>query len=374
MTEVRAAPYPPDTRAKGWRFELDYEKIEQSDTWGLASGIPLAQHALLMMWFVAWRQVPCGSLPTDEQLIRAHCRLPEPVWRKVRDVLLRGWWHADDGRMYHDTLVQRAREMIEKRGSDASRKKLFDEKFYAIRTRDGGACVYCSATKYLSLDHLVAVSRGGSGNESNLVTACRSCNSRKGARTPDEAGLTFVNKVAERLWIAIKETSKNTVVMPTSRVTNEDKNTDHRPPETKKNKPPHPPAGGASAFDRFWNAWPKHERKVASGQCRAKWRTKGCEEIADQVIAAVEAAKLSEAWLKESGRFIPAPLVWLNQERWVAPLPEAVKPAETTAEYLERRKREAAAEAEEKARAQSPESIAARAEANARIKGVRLAA
>ena len=23
------APYPADTRAKGWRFEIDYEKVEE---------------------------------------------------------------------------------------------------------------------------------------------------------------------------------------------------------------------------------------------------------------------------------------------------------------------------------------------------------
>lgn len=33
---TRTAPYPSDTRPKGWRFELDYERIEASDTWALA--------------------------------------------------------------------------------------------------------------------------------------------------------------------------------------------------------------------------------------------------------------------------------------------------------------------------------------------------
>lgn len=33
---TKSAPYPCDTRAKGWRFELDHERIRQSDTWALA--------------------------------------------------------------------------------------------------------------------------------------------------------------------------------------------------------------------------------------------------------------------------------------------------------------------------------------------------
>lgn len=119
MTE---APYPADTRAKGWRFELDYEQIEQSDTWPLAAEIPMAQHALLMMWFVAWAQLPCGSLPNDEAVIRVKCKLPPTVWARCREVLMRGWWLASDDRLYHDTLTKRVLEMMARRRSDADRK------------------------------------------------------------------------------------------------------------------------------------------------------------------------------------------------------------------------------------------------------------
>lgn len=121
-SQVRHPPYPSDTRAKGWRFELDYEQIEQSDTWSLAAEFPMAQHALLMMWMVAWRQVPCGSFPNDEAVIRAKCRITPAVWSKARDVLMRGWWLASDGLLYHDTLTMRAMEMMKRRRSDADRQ------------------------------------------------------------------------------------------------------------------------------------------------------------------------------------------------------------------------------------------------------------
>lgn len=117
-----AAPYPPDTRAKGWRFEIDYEKVEQSDTWSLAAEVPMAQHALLMMWLVSWTQVPCGSFPSDESLIRAKCRIPQKSWASMRDVLMRGWWLADDGRLYHDTIVSRVREMLDYRRKETERR------------------------------------------------------------------------------------------------------------------------------------------------------------------------------------------------------------------------------------------------------------
>lgn len=120
MTD-RAPPYPADTLAKGWRFELDYEQIERSDTWPLAAEMPMAQHALLMMWLIAWQQKPCGSFPNDEKLIRAKCRIPSELWESCRGVLMRGWWPATDGRLYHDTLAALVSEMMLRRRSDADR-------------------------------------------------------------------------------------------------------------------------------------------------------------------------------------------------------------------------------------------------------------
>ena len=116
------APYPADTRAKGWRFEIDYEKVEQSDTWDLATEVPMAQPALLMMWLMAWTQAPCGSLPNDENLIRVKCRIPAKSWPALRPILMRGWWLADDGRLYHDTIVSRVLEMLEYRRKNAARQ------------------------------------------------------------------------------------------------------------------------------------------------------------------------------------------------------------------------------------------------------------
>jgi 5-methylcytosine-specific restriction endonuclease McrA len=55
-----------------------------------------------------------------------------------------------------------------------------------ILARDGWCCVYCAATVEtsgapLQLDHLTCRSAGGLDVATNLVAACRSCNSRRGA-------------------------------------------------------------------------------------------------------------------------------------------------------------------------------------------------
>lgn len=53
-------------------------------------------------------------------------------------------------------------------------------------------CRYCGADDRLTIDHVVPRCQGGRDDESNLVVACRSCNSRKGGRTPKQAGMVLL--------------------------------------------------------------------------------------------------------------------------------------------------------------------------------------
>jgi 5-methylcytosine-specific restriction endonuclease McrA len=55
-----------------------------------------------------------------------------------------------------------------------------------IFAEQGGRCAYCGEERKLTIDHKKPLSRGGSNDLSNLVGACRSCNSRKGARELSE--------------------------------------------------------------------------------------------------------------------------------------------------------------------------------------------
>lgn len=126
-------PYPADTRAKGWRFELDYERIEQSDTWALAPAD--MRPWLLMLWLTAWRQTPCGSLPADDALIAARIGMDPRQFKAHRDILMRGWRLASDGRLYHQTITTSVMSMLEsrlrergwKRGQRLKNQALSDE-------------------------------------------------------------------------------------------------------------------------------------------------------------------------------------------------------------------------------------------------------
>lgn len=64
----------------------------------------------------------------------------------------------------------------------------------------GGGCSYCldemtleqGSPKEATIDHLVPRCKGGTDDPANLVIACRSCNSRKGGRTPEQAGMRLM--------------------------------------------------------------------------------------------------------------------------------------------------------------------------------------
>ncbi|WP_321913545.1 hypothetical protein [Paraburkholderia sp. J11-2] len=122
----REAPYPADTRAKGWRFELDLEQIDQSDTWALTPAE--FRPWLLMLWASAWRQTPCGSLPDDDALISVRIGMKPAVFAKQKVNLLRGWWKAVDGRLYHDTIAKRVVEMLAARDKERNRKAAYRQR------------------------------------------------------------------------------------------------------------------------------------------------------------------------------------------------------------------------------------------------------
>ncbi len=70
-----------------------------------------------------------------------------------------------------------------------NRKNLF--------ARDDHRCQYCGQTRplsQLSLDHVVPRSLGGRTTWENIVCSCLKCNSRKGGRTPSQAGMALLSK------------------------------------------------------------------------------------------------------------------------------------------------------------------------------------
>lgn len=64
-----------------------------------------------------------------------------------------------------------------------------------IYMRDKFRCQYCGVKNTageLTVDHILPRSRGGDNSPMNVVTACLSCNNRKGNRTPSEARMPLL--------------------------------------------------------------------------------------------------------------------------------------------------------------------------------------
>lgn len=74
--------------------------------------------------------------------------------------------------------------------------------------RDDYTCQYCGRRRnelrgrqFLTRDHILPVSRGGTNSWDNVVTSCSSCNNRKGGRLPAEAGLRLLSEPAEPNYV-----------------------------------------------------------------------------------------------------------------------------------------------------------------------------
>jgi hypothetical protein len=80
--------------------------------------------------------------------------------------------------------------------------------------------------------------------------------------------------------------------------------------EEKKHIPPTPKG---VRFAEFWSAWPNTDRKTRKADCEKKWITKGCDAVANRILAHVEACKGTRKW--QEG-FEPAPMTYLNGLLW----------------------------------------------------------
>ena len=121
--------------------------------------------------------------------------------RRAIVLVLKGIAHAEES--YHTHWVHSSRfsmpmpsviRLIEYIHIPFERKSLSRKN---ILLRDHNTCQYCNKAfppHELTLDHIHPRSRGGDSAWDNLVTCCRSCNNRKGDRSPEEAGMRLLKR------------------------------------------------------------------------------------------------------------------------------------------------------------------------------------
>jgi 5-methylcytosine-specific restriction endonuclease McrA len=74
----------------------------------------------------------------------------------------------------------------------------------ALFARDRALCLYCGNHFHrgeLTRDHVLPVSKGGRDEWENVVTACWSCNVRKGGRTPQQANMPLLAVPYRPSWV-----------------------------------------------------------------------------------------------------------------------------------------------------------------------------
>jgi 5-methylcytosine-specific restriction endonuclease McrA len=107
--------------------------------------------------------------------------------------VLRGGWQRSTGLQSKIEL----HPIVAVRGAVPSRAwrqtpSLSNPKLFA---RDRHICAYCGGHfrfDELTCEHIRPVSRGGTDTWMNCITACRTCNGRKGNRLPEEAGMSLL--------------------------------------------------------------------------------------------------------------------------------------------------------------------------------------
>jgi 5-methylcytosine-specific restriction endonuclease McrA len=61
----------------------------------------------------------------------------------------------------------------------------------AVFMRDSNRCQYCGRGAE-NIDHVIPKAQGGTHSWENVVASCRRCNTKKGGRTPEQAGLQLL--------------------------------------------------------------------------------------------------------------------------------------------------------------------------------------
>lgn len=110
MTDLPEPLTPADCDLTDFQYmELDVRKLRDSRFAAQVSGDGF--RAAVLLWAAAWHQVPAGSLPDDDLELANLAGYGRFIkeWKKVRDEALYGFVKCRDGRLYHQTIAEKAR-------------------------------------------------------------------------------------------------------------------------------------------------------------------------------------------------------------------------------------------------------------------------
>lgn len=124
------------------------------------------------------------------RLLRAHSREARDVADAVAPLMSSGWIVREQ-----TEIVLPCRSVAQAQSPGAKRQARYRaNKNRTVYERDAFTCRYCGASKgvRLAIDHVVPRCQGGADTDANKVVSCWPCNSRKGGRTPEQAGMRLM--------------------------------------------------------------------------------------------------------------------------------------------------------------------------------------
>jgi uncharacterized protein YdaU (DUF1376 family) len=132
---------------------------------------------------------------------------------------------------------------------------------------------------------------------------------KAGKRADTNREIAIAREAARK---AEREASQAGHESSTNRATNREPN---QTPDTRhqEESPPTPQGGDPEGFAEFWSSWPSSPRKQDRKKCAAKWVRSKFVRCVDEIVQHVEAMKGTRQW---RDGFEPAPLTYLNGERW----------------------------------------------------------
>jgi len=97
-----------------------------------------------------------------------------PEGRAARKRAMKRYVSSDKGRLAARMAQSRRRALIAQSVNDFT-----SDQWLAILAEFGEVCAYCGSPDQMTHDHVVPIAKGGDNTASNIVPACKPCNSSK---------------------------------------------------------------------------------------------------------------------------------------------------------------------------------------------------
>lgn len=256
-SELPDPPYPADTEAGSFNLDVNVRRFFGSTTWALTDGDVIGQ--CILTWFVSWDQVPCGSLPNNDEELAVRLKCSKSFFDKHRSEILRGWNLHSDGRLYHPVITERVLKFLATRAAWKGRSK----KRYDKKTDDS----HESLTRETSVTH-------------ERLTPVSPPSSSSSASSSASKEKNIGQKSAE----------------PTKKASAGEGCQGHS-------------ASDRHGFEEFWRIWPK---KVARKPAMSAWT-----RLTTTKKKAVLNHLARNPFDGKDMQFVPNPATFLNGERWL---------------------------------------------------------